>query len=119
MYKLPKGFDGAFFIGKTLELVSFSVNSVFFSFGENVSITVESSLLYREGAQDDLAEVQTVPIKESRLMQLVDHAVTRVHADEEGTLSLMFDNGHVLQLFDDSSNFESYSINDGSREIFV
>jgi hypothetical protein len=119
MYKLPKSFDGAFFIGRTLELQSFSFNAVLFAFDMNVSITVYSSLQHKFGQFDRSSTVQNVPLTESRLMQLVGHTLTSVEGDANGTLTVEFDNGHVVQVFDDSPDFESYIIFDGEAEIIV
>ena len=119
MYGLPKDFDGAFLHNSRLEVVSFSENTVFFGFDKNVSITVNSSLRHRRKLGDENATVQRVPLLESRLMELLGHLVTHVQADANGTLTAIFENGHMLEVFDDSTNYESYTINDGEHEIFV
>jgi hypothetical protein len=41
VYGLPKDFDGSMFIGRTVELISFSVNTIHISFDGDVSITIE------------------------------------------------------------------------------
>ncbi len=121
MYRLPKGFDGSFLVGRTLERVSFSENTVSFGFDENVAITVTSSLkheLLSDSVHTD-SEVQSVPLSHSRLMQLTGRSLTIVKGEEDGTLILSFDNGQVLALFDDTPNYESYSIKSGECEIIV
>ena len=119
MYKLPKDFDAAFFVGKTLETVLFSENTVSFGFGDRVSVTALSSLQHQFPTETDQSNVQTVPLSESKLMQLPGHTVTHAIGDEHGTLTIVFDNGHVLRFFDDDPHYECYSINDGKREIYV
>ncbi len=118
MNKLPLDFDGKFFVGKTLEYVSFAEYSVYFSFEKKITVTVESSLqhLFQLSGEE---EKQSIPLTESSLMQLVGHAVTKVLAGADGTLVLEFDNGHLLRVFDDLPNYESYSIQHGDIEIFV
>lgn len=119
MYKLPSDFDGAFFIGRTLEFITFSENSVAFAFDRRVSITVESSLQHQFGSDAEQGIRQSVPLTESRLMQLLGCSVVQAKGDENGTLTIMFDNGHVLKVFDDQTCYESYAINDGKHENFV
>jgi len=119
MYKLPIDFDGEFIRGKILELVSFSENTVFFAFEEKVSITVESSIQHQLPGSVEQVEKQSVPPLYSCLMQLVGHTATRVAGDADGTLVIEFDHGHVLRIFDDSTNYESYIMNDGHHEVIV
>jgi hypothetical protein len=119
MYKLPKDFDGKFFVGKTLENVSFSENTVFFGFGEHVSVTVMSSLQHQYASESEQSDIQHVPLTESKLMQLPGSSVIKVKGDEDGTLTLFFNSGHILRIFDDLPNYESYSFSDGKHEIYV
>jgi hypothetical protein len=119
VYKLPKDFDGSFFLGRTLECVLFNENTVDFLFDEHVGIGVESSLQHQIALEDEQSEVQAVPLSQSRLMQLLGRCVTGVKAGDDGTLVLSFDNGHVLRIFDDQPHYESYSIRHGDKEIFV
>ena len=119
MYKLPKDFDAAFFVGRTLEVVSFSANTVFLGFDNGVSITVLSALQHQLPSQSDPPNIQRVPLAESKLTQLPGRCVTQATGEADGTLVLFFDNGHVLRVFDDNPHYECYSINDGEREIFV
>ncbi len=119
MHKLPKDFDTAFFIGRTLECILFSENTVSFSFGENVSVTVTSSLQHKFPSDSDQSNIQRVPLTESKLMQLLGHCIVQAIGNEDGTLTLEFDNKHALKVFDDQTHYESYSINDGKREIYV
>jgi hypothetical protein len=118
MYKLPKDFDGKFFLGRILENVSFSENTVFFGFGENITITAFSSLQHQISGSNESA-VQRAPLTESKLMLLPGRSVIDVTGDQDGTLTLYFDNGHILRIFDDLPNYESFSISDGKREIYV
>jgi hypothetical protein len=118
MYKLPKDFDGTFFIGRTLQNVSYSENTVFFGFDENVSVTATSSLQH-EIPGDKESLIQKVPLTESKLMKLPGHCIVKASGDEEGTLTLVFDNEHVLKVFNDDPHYECYSINNGKQEIYV
>jgi hypothetical protein len=119
VYKLPKDFDGQFFIGRILEYVTFSAYAVDFGFDEHVAVQVLSSLQHQSPTESEKSEVQTVPLTHSKLMQITGQSVVQVKGDEDGTLTLFFNNGHIIRIFDDTPHYESYSINDGKRDIYV
>ena len=120
MYGFPEGFDASFFVGRALEVVSFTANSVGLTFDGRVSITVESSFEYVFGRPDaPRAERQRVPVVSSCVMQLVGHSVEAAEATLDGTLTLRLDGGNVFRCFDDQAGYESYRIAYGDREIFV
>jgi len=119
MYGLPVDFTGAFFVGRTLESITFSENAVILAFDGRVSVSVESSLRHQFAADNGQGTVQSLPLSESKLMQLLGRSVTKAEGDRDGTLTLLFDNEHVLYVFDDQAQYESYLINDGEHEIVV
>lgn len=119
MYGLPQDFDGLFFVGRELEIVSYTANSVFLGFGNDISITTESTYECRLVGNEECVERQQPPVAFSRLMQLVGRKVASVDAEQEGTLTLHFDGGHVFRCFDDQPGYESYRIAHGAEEIFV
>jgi hypothetical protein len=88
MYGLPNGFDASFLVGKTLENVSFSANTVFFGFGDGVSVTVLSSLQHLLPSEREGSNVQTVPLSESKLMQIVNHCVVGARGESDGNFSI-------------------------------
>jgi hypothetical protein len=113
MYGLPKDFDGSFLIGRTLETVCFGQYQVYLNFGDRIIITIESAFSYRAD------EVVTLPLKESKLMELLETSVSAVQAGEDGTLSLLLDNGQTLNVYDTSKQYESYTIANGETVIVV
>lgn len=119
MYKLPKDFDASFFVGKSLDFLTFSQNSVAMVFSESVCITVESSLQHKTGTEATDEPIQHLPLHDSQLTQLLGRSVTQAFGQEDGTLTIIFDNGHVLNIFDDQESYESYSIMDGKRTIYI
>src|ERR1700752_4223764 len=108
MYGLPKGFDAARLIGRTLRLLSVSKNQVFLHFDEKVSIEVLGEVSY-EDLSGDGPELLQVPMLESDLMQLLGRSITKAVSNGEGTLTLVFDNRHILQCLD-TPEYESYKI---------
>jgi hypothetical protein len=119
MYGLPENFDGSFLIGKTLEMVCFNVSQLYLHFSNHIIITIESSFSYRDADSQSLARPINVPVKESNLMQLLGHLISKASGDQDGTLTLVFDNGEVFKCFDSSKNFESYQIKYGDQLIVV
>lgn len=60
----------------------------------------------------------SLPALQSNLTQLLGQTIERVEGTSDGTLSLLFTNGHRLMCFDDPRD-ESYQIRDGARTIIV
>jgi hypothetical protein len=117
MYGLPKGFNTTKFIGRTLDEVSFTLNTICFSFDENIGITVESSLEHcdRDGQVYRVAP----PVSDSRLMRLVGGLVESADAATDGTLILRFNDGQTLTCFDESADYECYHIWFGNNQVVV
>ena len=119
MYGLPKDFNGDFFVGRTLEAVMFTENTVHLAFDNDVSVTIESSLQHVTSQAGELSDPQAVPLRHSRLMELTGHRVLNAADAGSGTLRLQFDNDHVVNIFDDTESYESYSISHNGTAIFV
>lgn len=119
MYGLDPGFDASRLIGCALEQVSFSENTVHLSFSDDVSITIESCYLHSTRGDLGGAERTCLPVRESRLMQLLGESIETAHASPEGTLSLGFTNGQSLACFDDTPQYEAYRLKLGEEEIIV
>ena len=111
MYGLPEDFDPTAFIGLTVELVSFTANTVHLAFDGGYSLTVESS--FEHGPQQHGAGAVrfAVPVSHSGLMRLIGSPVVAAEVERPGTLSLRFDGGQTLRCLDDSVDYESYKIN--------
>lgn len=119
MYRFPTGFDTSRLFGCVLEQVSFSANTIHLSFGNDVSITIESCFAHSTGGDLDRSDQEHLPIRESRLMQLVGESIESAQASPDGTLSLKFSNGHALASYDDAPQYEAYRLNLGEEEIIV
>lgn len=118
MYGLPADFAAAIFIGKELEQVAFTVNTVHLAFAGDIAITLESSFTFQTDAAAALVE-QEPPVRTSALMALVGQTVSAAKASRSGTLRLDFAGGGALICRDDSSQYESYRIRIGDEEIVV
>jgi hypothetical protein len=118
MYGLPKDFDAPSLIGLTLEMVCFNISQIYLHFDHHVMITVEGTLTYQSKLNGNVQKLSP-PVVETNLMQLVGHKVTHAVGTPDGTLSLTFDNGHVVECLDDSPDYESYQIAIGGKTVVV
>lgn len=119
MYGLPKDFDGSVFVGREVEQVAFSINTVHLSFDEKVGLTIESSFVHTSVSPTDKLTKTSVPVAESSLMRLIGKKVETVDPMPDGTLKLYFEDGQVFICFDDSVQYESYHIWNGDTRIIV
>src|SRR5258708_11362733 len=112
MYGLPKDFDGASLVGRSLQQICFGQYEISLRFDENLMIQVESSLRYQD--RSALApETIELPALQSNLMQLLGHSIAKASGDKQGTLTLEFEDGQILQCLEESSPYESYQIIQG------
>ncbi len=118
MYGLPEDLDLSFFIGKRLDTITFAEFVMHFNFEGNVSVTLESSFQHQRRLDVEkhwFGVQQSVPVAHSGVMQLVGRSVLSATGDKEGTLTLTFDDGQVLCLFEERKPYESYQITEGEN----
>ncbi len=118
MYGLSKDFDFSIFVGRTLEMVSFTANTAHLSFDQNLSITIESSYEYQVDSSDSGTR-EEIPIQKSTLMQLLEKTVETAEVHGKGTLVLHFEGGLDFKCFDDSPQYEAYCITNRGKETYV
>lgn len=118
MHGLPSAFNVAPLIGRMLEQVSFTINTVHLAFDRSTSITIESCYAHAFDQGAGLVDRIQVPPKQSTLMQLIGQSITAVETQVDGTLTLKFSNGQSLSCFDDSS-YEAYRLKIDNLEIVV
>jgi hypothetical protein len=119
VYKLPADLDLTMFVGRTVDALTFTENTVHFvlSGDDDLSITVEGETLHELEAGGIYSE--TVPATETRLVQLLGRTVTRASSEGDVTLRLEFEGGHTVRIIGESDLYEMYRITFGSREIIV
>lgn len=119
MYGLPENFDGSFLLGRTLEMICFNANQIYLHFDGQVTITIEGTFSHQRAQSGSNTQVLSIPVSESDLRQLLEHKVSAISADKDGTLSLVFDDGQTLTCYDQLPNYESYQISQGDNVIIV
>jgi hypothetical protein len=121
MYGLPENFDGSRLVGRFLLQICFGLYQIQLHFDERLTISIESTLLYRYSMTSDPKRIHIpdTPTFRSDLLQLLHHTITGASGNQEGTLTIEFDNGHVLQCLDDQAGYEAYEIRIGDDSIIV
>jgi hypothetical protein len=123
VYGIPKDLDLSFFAGKRLDQVSFAAGMVFIRFDDKVEVRLEST--YQHQSKQDIdhfrtGTMQSVPVRHSStLMQAVGHYCVSASGDDEGTLTLEFDDGQVIRCIEERTPYESYEIINGDDEWVV
>jgi Family of unknown function (DUF6188) len=117
MYGLPHDIDLAFFIQQTLLQVCIGACDLILNF-EGVSVTVTSSVGFADST-GAFRRYDDFPRAASDLVTLLNQSVTSAEGDNAGTLTLRFDGAATLSIYDDSKQYESYTVKNGAQIIVV
>ena len=119
MYTFPPDFDANALIGRTLEMICFNANQIYFHFGQHDVICAESEFRFgRSGTVSELADIP-VPSLESDLMKIIEHEIVSTSVSDGHILILRFDDDSVLEFRDVWGNYESYSVTLGGRQFRI
>jgi hypothetical protein len=117
MNKHPEDFDAGIFVGRTLEMICFNANQVYFHFDSRICIQAETSFTFEKPPA--VAEI-TIPVMQSDLMHLLEHQILKASAADQHILTLEFDDGSRLRFSDTApGKYESYHVFIGDRRIIV
>ena len=97
MYGLLKDFDANPFRGQELIKISFTSNTIDFIFGGEISITLESSFIFRD--RNGKEEKTKVPVLSSEIMRLIGKKIESARAGANGALELVFDKIYASQTY--------------------
>ena len=126
MYGIRADTDLSFLRGKTLIQVCFGPYDLQLRFAENAHISIQSSVGY--GAPEEGYEKRSIGgepglpnvLDDTRfLLRLLMKTAEAVSWTAEGTITLNSECGLNLQIYDDSRQFESYTINNGNQLFIV
>ena len=120
IYGLKKNVDLSFLKGRELAQVAIGVYQIQFGFDEDVRISVEGGFCYFDGRSDSIWKPE--PGFEqiaARTVALLGATIQTFKGQENGTLTLMFSNGHRLTIPDSSKEYEPYDITLPGRTIVV
>ena len=119
MYGLPPDFDANVFVGRELERICFTANSVIFHFDRNILIDTSYDFAHYSGMEGKAEDIQQIPVSESSVMQIIGHKVEHAEAERDGTLLLRFDNDKHLVFYDAGQQYEAYYIKIGDKTTIV
>ncbi len=117
MYRLPENIDLSFLLQKELEQICFGLHQVIFNFNGNISISVESKM--RCVTETSQVLIDRYSAEASLLCSLLGYSIIQTKGQEDGTLSLIFSNNIILNIYDDNLSYESYIIRNESKTIIV
>jgi hypothetical protein len=115
MHEVPVNLDLSEFKGATLIQLGIGEYQIQFHFQPNRIIFVEgkwelrdsAGVLIDDGARDSITERKTL-----HLQIILGKSVESYSVSAPDSFSLQFNSGHVLTIFDDSKQYESFSIGD-------
>lgn len=118
MHGVPNNLDLSVFEGKELTLVGIGQFQVYFHFHPEGIVTVEGDweIVDAEGSIIDRS-TDNAERSEYRVHRLLGQEMVGSEVDPPRSFSLKFANGLVLRVFDDSEQYESFSIQPG--DIYV
>ena len=120
MYGLSSQTELGFLIGQRVIQVCFGSNDLILKLdgSQSVTITVTSSIRCSSPTNAGL-QSETFKNYAVFLLALIETIVEAVNIHESGTLELRFAGGSSLFIYDDSDQFESYTIEHEGRLIVV
>jgi len=119
MYKLPDNVDLTFFKGSLLLQICIGANEVILRFENQISITIQTDIVHKSQSGDVTAIYKSITTSASMLVSFLHYKITEAIAIDPSTISLRFSNGEYLEIYDTSTQYESYQINNGDKTIIV
>ncbi len=120
MYGMSRDIDLSFLNRREVVQVAIGVYQIIFSFDEDVVISVQAQFNYFDGESESVwrPEPGSAQIA-ARTVALLGATRESFKSHENGTLVLMFSNGHRLTILDSSKVYESYDITRPGQTIVV
>ncbi len=123
MYTLPNDFDAAIFVGRRVETLTFSENTINLDFGgdERLLVTTESGVTYEFRDSNDIPVTRQEKIRppETSLVRLVGKKVVSAAVRDNVNLQLQFENDDIVWFDGRSQQYEMYRVFAGARELVV
>jgi hypothetical protein len=118
MYGLPKNLDLGFFDRKVLLQVCFGAHDLILNFDGGLSIAISSSIGF---TRPDIRASRHANFRDAAgtLLTLINRQLVSAGTDGRGTLILSFEQGETISIYDDSSQYESYTIKNRDQLIVV
>jgi hypothetical protein len=118
MYGLPSGTNLDFIKGAILVQACFEPHDLILNFHQNVSISICSSVAVGRAGTNPRRHTSFEEISRE-ILSLLNRPVLNVGWAPNGTVSLTFEGNDLLELYDDSAGYESYTISSPTGLIVV
>jgi hypothetical protein len=118
MYGLPSRTNLDFIKGTTLLQACFGPHDLILKFDETVSISIWSSVAVGSLGTNLLRHTRFEEISQA-ILSLLNRQVLNVGWTPNGTVSLTFEGNDLLEVYDDSASYESYTISSPAGLIVV
>jgi hypothetical protein len=120
MYGLRKDLDLNFLSGRELIQVAIGLYQISFRFDEDLAISVEGEFRYFDGQGEWIwKSEQGAAQLAAKTVSLLGATIQSFEGEGNGTLSLVFSNGHRLTILDSSKDYQSYDITRPGSTIVV
>jgi hypothetical protein len=114
MYGFPTDFDCKTFIGRNLDMVSYTSTQVHLNFSGGIFVTINGGFSHTAHGNERSLKM---PVFYPEFIHLCDKAVIDAYVVDNKNLHIIFENQERICIYDDP-NYESYEINqDGKRMI--
>jgi len=111
MYGLNKNLDLSFLRGRQVEQVAIGTYQIIFGFDEDVKISTYIEFRYFDGQEECVWKPEPGAAQlASRTVSLLGAKIQSFESQENGTLTLVFSNGHRVTILDSSKEYESCDI---------
>ena len=120
MYGLKKEIDLNFLTGRELGQITIGRYQVHFHFDEDVTVSVGAEFRYFDGLEEWVWQQEpNSPQIAAKTVAMLGASITSLEINENGTLGLLFSNGHRLTILDSFKEYESYDITRPGQRIIV
>jgi Family of unknown function (DUF6188) len=117
MSKLLESLDPNHLLGRTLEQIGYSINTIHLWFDEMATIVVLGSVDHW-ASQEAAVNHEELPLRESRLVGLLGQSIVRADKIDEASIEIVFSDGQRL-ILNPTSEYESYHITLGAQTWIV
>ncbi len=117
MYPWPNELSPTAFCGLTLEIISFTANTIVFNFNHELLVTVESEVKLTLANK---TETITIPPPRTDLVSLVGRSVVDAKVSQDkASLILNFNSGHTMYIDGDDDHYECFQIKTNRGEYVI
>jgi hypothetical protein len=118
MYGLKNTEDLSFLLGACVSQIVISLSALSIDFDQPARLTIFSSFAVSI-ADNPLIRFDGSAEDSVALLPLISDVITAASATTSGGLRVNFKSGAVLEIFDDSKQYESFTISNGDQLIVV